>query len=238
MRIGVAFPTIALQKASETVGRWRARGFVPLIMVNNVAGAKYPEGCGAIKKDSYEGYFREMNLLCKILFEDARCDVVVCGGDGMWPDPELDATAAGALLALKFPNGVGVMQPIWDKFPGSDGNCWGPWIGKGFWREFYQHEGPFCHEYIQYFGGCELHDVAKKEGVLYETDAIHQYFHHYSRSGGPKATFFQEHNRSEYLERDRSMYFQRKKDGYPGSGKLGKLYLPEHTGRIILPSEL
>lgn len=238
MRMGVCFPTIALQKAAETVGRWRARGFVPLIMVNNVVGAKYPEGCGAIKKETYEGYFREVNLLCKILFEQARCDVVVCASDGIYPDPELDATACGALLAAKFPNGMGVMQPVWDKFEGSEGNCWGPWIGKGFWREFYGGEGPFCHEYMQYFGGCELYDVAKKEGVLYETDAIHQHNNHYSRVGGPKQSFFQRHNYETYLDKDRAMYFHRKRDGFQGSGGVGKLFLPKHAGQIILPSEL
>lgn len=238
MRIGVCFPTIALQKAAETIGRWRAKGFVPLIMVNNVPGAKFPEGCGAIKKDSYEGYARECNLLCHILFDEAKCDVVICGSDGIWPDPDLEASSAGALLASKFPNGVGVVQPVWDKFEGSSGACWGPWIGRGFYNTFYSGQGPYCSEYFQYFMGSELYDFAKKEGVLFETDAIHQYFHHYSRTGGPKPDFFQNHNRGAYLESDRSTYYHRKKNGFPGSGKQGKLFLPEHHGRIILPSEL
>jgi hypothetical protein len=198
-------------------------------MVNNIYGARYPDGCGAIKKDTYEGYFREVNLLCHILFKEAKADVVVCAGDGIFPDPEMHATSAGALFATRFPSGVGVMQPQWDKH---EGQCWAPWIGRGFWNQFYNGEGPFCHEYMQMFGGHELYDVAAREGVLYETDAYHQIDCKLPRD------WQGDHNFKEYHDKDRSMYFYRKREKFPGSGNLGKLYVPEHSGKIILPSEL
>jgi len=232
MRLGVCFPTIRLQRAHETVARWRNAGFLPLVMINNIPGARFPEGCGAITKETYEGYFREVNLLCDILFRQAKADVVVCAGDGIWPDQQLDAASVGALFATKFPNGTGVMHSLYDKFPGSDGNCWAPMIGKGFYREFYgEGSGPFCHEYMQFSGGEELYDVAKREGILFETEAWRPINCRHPRD------WQGEHNFKEYADKDRMVYNVRKRDGFPGSGTKGKLYLPEHVGKIILPSE-
>lgn len=230
----VVFPTVRMGRAAETVARWRRAGFTPLIMINDIPGAKLPDDCGVIKKTHYEGYFRECNLLCNIAFSQARADVVVCAGDGIWPDPDMDGPSAGALFASKFPNGIGVMQPIWDKFPGWEGNCWSPWIGRGFWQQFYENAGPFSHEYMQFFGGCELYDVADKEGLLFRTEAYHQVNCQHPRD------WQGEHNFKEYLEKDQSKYLSRKMDKFPGSGvgSRGKLFLPEKMGQIILPNEI
>lgn len=233
MRLAVCFPTVRLKQAAETIERWKSAGFMPLIMVNNIPGARFPEGCGAIKKDTYEGYFRECNLLCKILFEEAKADVVVCASDSIFPDPNINATAGGALFATKFPNGVGVMQPVWDRFEGSDGNCWSPWIGRNFWKEFYGGHGPFHHMYFQYFGGRELHDVAAKENVYWETDIIHQH-----RRPDTKPDWQAKTNKDSYTDRDRTLYYERKSLRFPDYGARSKLFLPEHVGKIILPKDL
>jgi hypothetical protein len=234
--MGVCFPTISLKAANECVGAWKNAGFMPLLMLNQIPGAKYPDGCGIIKKEMYEGYARECNLLCKILFEDARADVVVCAGDSIYPDPNVDAYAAGALFATKFPGGVGVMQPVYDKFEGSAGNCWSPWIGRNFWKEFYGGHGPFFFEYFQFAMGRELHDVAAKEGVYYETDAIHQHRRDIARS--KEVEFYKANNRDSYWDKDNALYRERKAFGFEGCGAKSKLLLPKHHGSIILPSDL
>lgn len=234
MRLMVVFPTVRLQRAAETAARWKRAGFMPLLMVNEIYGAKYPENCGVIKKSHYEGYFREINLLCHIAFTQARADVVVCAGDGIWPDPDMDGPTAGALFATKFPNGLGVMQPIFDKFPAGEGSCWAPWIGRTFYEQFYEGSGPFSHEYMQYFGGHELFDVTTKEGLLFQADVYHQV-----NCQNPR-DWQGEHNYKEYLDKDQSMYRERKVNKFPGSGmdSRGKLYLPPKVGKIILPSEI
>jgi hypothetical protein len=231
VRIGVAFPTVRPLVAIDTIREWGKMGFIPLLMVNQETNVKKFDGvCGVIKKTSYEGYFREANLLCKILFTDAGCDVVVCAGDFIYPDPNVQAQDIAKMFGEKLIHSIG--QPVYER---KENGCWSPWIGKLWWRNMYRGAGPFHFEYFQFAGGLELEDVARKRGNYWETDSIHQ---HTIRRPDPDKDFFGKHNKTEYYERDMALYFERKRFGFEGANNESKLELPKHHGQIIMPEDL
>ena len=227
MRLGVVWPTVRPLVAVETVSRWRDCGYFPLLMMNREVNQRaFKDLCGIIVKDVYEGYFRECNLLCGLMFK-AGADVVVCAGDYVLPDPNIKADD----IALKF--GEKLIHSVGQPFHERREPCWSPWVGRAFWASTYGGNGPFHFEYFQYAAGRELEAVAKKIGNYWETDVIHQH-----QRECPAKDYYREHNLKEYREKDLALFRFREENGFEGASNDSKLLLPPNAGRIILPNEI
>lgn len=225
MKISVVWPTIRPQVAIETVHHWKKMGYLPLLMMNKEADhRKFKDTAGVIVKDTYEGYFRECNLLAGICFENGA-EVVVFAGDYIFPDPNIHASE---VKGEKYIHSVG--QPCYERHE----PCWSPWVGRAFWNSTYHRKGPFHYEYFQFHGGRELEAVAKKIGNFWETDVIHQ---HMRVRPELDKDFHRKHNINEYQEKDYVKFKEREKENFPGAWRDDKLILPPNAGRIILPGE-
>lgn len=200
MRIWVAFPSTDPARAEETAGRWAALGYKTLVMFN-------AEQYRLINADLvfriavYEGYFRAQNFACQKLVRDHGADIVVCGSDRIAPIEGRAASQLGATFWAKFPNGLGVMQPVGGAPPG---DCPSPWVGRNFILRTYGGAGPFHERYFQYFGGRELFAVARSMDRLWLREDVAQ-----PRVTQTEQDFFQKHNRGAYYARDAAIFAER-----------------------------
>lgn len=214
MIIACAFPSTDADRAEETAVRWRDRGFIPMIIMNEQHVRKdIPAlvfGVGA-----YEGYYRAMNYACQALIRYEKADVVVCISDRMLPPEHARAHEIATSFAARFTDGDGVMIPTLTTVPGWDwdiGPC-GPWIGRRFIEKFYGGEGPYWPAYFQYYGNRELFRVAKAQGDrLWLRPDIAQ---PYCAPAAPD--FYQKHNKGAYWERDKTLFTEREETAFAGS---------------------
>lgn len=212
MIIWAAFPSIDPKRAEETCGRWAERGFRTCVVMNREQ-YKLIKSDLAFKVDAYEGYYRTMNFLCQMLVENHRADIVVCIGDRVRPPDHASAHEIATTVAARFPSGVGVMQPATGALHVQEQeNCPSPWICRNFIKRFYGGRGPFHEGYVQYFGGKELYGVAKRAGVLWPREDVHQV---HVTPGDPD--FYQQQNRESYFGRDAMTYAEREKKGFEGA---------------------
>jgi nucleoside-diphosphate-sugar epimerase len=164
--------------------------------------------------DPWPGYYRSLIRLCRAIGQEA--DIVVTGGDDMWPDPRKRAEAIASEFFQKFPDGFGILQPTGDDLAGTDRICGSPWLGREWIRRAYQGRGPVWGEYLGFFGDEELKNVSSSLGVLWQSPDLVQYHDHWSRAGGPPKTDYQGRNERLYWERDKALFHRRREAGWPG----------------------
>lgn len=259
MIIYVAWPTCNVPRSNRTAEAWMAAGYKVAVTTElpraAIAGLK--ASVPPLLSDKYDGYYTAMNALTMGLAHAYRADVVICGGDGLMPDPSRRGHDAAINFAARFKNGFGVMQPIggerwkptargqgtqaWAQHlmhatPRVDERCESPWLGRTFILEANGGEGPYARGYKQYFGDVELHDVAQEMGVLWKREDFMQEHRHWSRPGGPTIEPYQVQNFEREYEKDLALYRARKAKGFPGAvvadmglgvNKNRKLILPE-----------
>jgi hypothetical protein len=212
LAVWYAIPSANPSRAQTCLAKWKAQGYKTAVMLDAGQPTIAADWCNHI--DPYPGYFSTVNQMCRILFE-AGADIVVTGGDDMYPDQKQNAQVLGRLFFKEFPDGYGVMQPVGDiGIPGTDKICGSPWIGKAFWERTYGGEGPFWHGYNSYYGDEEMFNVAKQLECLFQPKQVTQYHDHFSRPGGlPKQSYQQRNER--YWKQDQQLFFQRKAAGFP-----------------------
>lgn len=212
MIIWCAFPSVDPKRAEETCGRWAERGFRTCVVMNREQW-KLIKADMCFKVDAYEGFYRTQNFLCQMLAYDHQADIVVCIGDRVRPPDHANAHEIATTVAAKFPSGVGVMQPATGALHVQEQeNCPSPWVCKNFIKKFYGGRGPFHESYVQYFGGKELFMVARRAGVLWPREDVHQI---HVPPGDPD--FYQRHNRESYFGRDAKNYAEREHGGFDGA---------------------
>jgi len=218
-RVWYAIPSANPARAQSCLAKWRARGYKTAVFLD--------AGVGGVDADlvvsaEYPGYFAAVNLLAHEIGEQA--DILVTGGDDIFPDERHTAVEIGREFYARFPDGFGVMQPIGDPLPGTDRICGSPWLGRGWLTRAYGGAGPLHPNYIAFFGDEELHHVAKLHGCLWQRPDLVQHHAHYSREGGPPIESYQMGNQR-YWAADGALCAQRRAVEWDGSGPLSPVRL-------------
>jgi hypothetical protein len=214
MIIWAVIPSTDPARANEMSERWSARGYRTCLVINKELVPPSMKSSMRAHQvflvGGYEGWFRTMNFCCGVLFTQGQADVVVCSSDRILPSETGTAHEIATAFALKFPGGVGVMQPTKHGCPKDD--LQSPWIGKPFWYKTYGGRGPFYERYFQYFGNRELYAVAQRMGALWEHEGIAQ-----PRIPQDAPDFYQKHNRAEYFDKDASTFKEREAENFIGA---------------------
>jgi hypothetical protein len=218
LRIFYAIPSANPGRAQETLRRWKERGYQTAVLLD--------PGAPKIEADfvtwavpSYPGYFPAMNDLTRVL--QPLADIVVFGGDDMFPDPTQDAQQIGAKFVERFPDFLGVLQPIGDQgIPGVETICGSPWVGREFLRRAYEGKGPWWGGYRAYYGDQEMKEVAEKLGCLWMEKSLTQHHAHFSRPGGMPKMPYQVQNEQRHWHPDKALFYQRRAAGFPGHALL------------------
>lgn len=213
LSIWFALPSANPGRAQETLHRWKSQGYQTAVVLDQ--GAPPITADLVTWADPYPGYFPAMNALGARLLPQA--DIVVFGGDDMFPDPLQDAQQIGARFLARFPDGLGILQPIGDQgIPGVHTICGSPWVGREFLRRAYGGTGPFWNGYKAYYGDQEMKDVAERLGLLWQEPTLTQYHAHFSRPGGMPKMSYQVRNESLHWNNDKALFYTRKAAGFPG----------------------
>lgn len=232
-----AIPTCNPTRAKKVTQAWRDQGYQVALIVDHKKTGQFLWGDESadlvIEMRRYLGYYESINMLNRFFREGLlpqknvvsvfnvatleRPEVVVTGGDDIYPDPTMSGPAIVEEMQTKNPDGFWVMQPIGDMvaMPGTERICGSPWFGPAWQRRAYQGNGPFCGAYFQFYGDEELFEVSKKLGVLIQREDLTQRHDHYHRNGGPKKTDYQEFNENHFWKSDRETFLKRKKRGWP-----------------------
>ena len=214
LSIWYAIPSANPPRAQNCLKKWKDQGYKTAVVLDAGQPKIAADYCESIHP--YPGYFSTVNQMCTVLF-GAGADIVVTGGDDMYPDPDQNAQAIGRRFFQEFPDGYGIMQPIGDiGIPGTDKICGSPWIGKAFWEKTYDGNGPFWPQYNSYYGDEEMYNVAKKLECLFQPRNITQYHDHFSRPDGPPKQAYQQRNETHWRT-DQALFFQRKEQKFPGA---------------------
>jgi hypothetical protein len=225
MIVWTVIPSTDPKRANDISERWSAKGYRVCLLVNKELVPPSMKSSMRAHQvfmiGGYEGWYRTMNFCCKFLFEQAKADVVVCAGDRILPSETGSAHEIATGFAMKYPSGVGVMQP--SKQGLEKENLESPWIGKPFWYKTYAGAGPFHEKYFQYWGCRELFAVAQRMGVLWLNEGLAQ-----PRQAQEKLDWYQNHNRKEYWDKDENTFKERLAEDFAGAD-VGKMALPQKS---------
>lgn len=256
MIVFVAWPTANVFKSNMNAALWKAAGYKVAVATDlpHTALKGIDASVPPLMTRRYEGYYKCMNAMTRMLVETFRADIVICAGDGIHPSTAARGHEIATFFAARFKNGFGVMQPVADNWvPGraqsgsrpwashrmhqtkpSDQRCESPWLGRTFIMEHNSGMGPYCDKYDQYFGDHELHDVASEMQVLWKQPNLAQESKHWSRDGGPDIADYQFKNFERSYEKDLATYRARKASNFPAA-VVADMGLGVNDKRIILP---
>jgi len=210
MEIWYAIPSASPERAAKCLARWRDQGYLTAVLIDT--GQPRPEADLVLEEALWPGYYRSVNQLVRAI---GNADIVVAGGDDLYPDPTRDAEELGLAFFRRFSDGFGVMQPTGDDLDGTDRICGSPWFGAGWIARAYQGEGPFFPGYDVFFGDEELKNVTERLGVLWQRRDVVQYHDHWIRPGGPPKTDYQTRN-DRFWAGDKALFASRQAAGFPG----------------------
>lgn len=210
LEIFYAIPSCNVERCNKAFELWKRQGYKTAVLLD--PGAPEPKADLVLHAEKYGGYYQSFNALHKAI---GNADVIITGGDDIYPDMKHKAQELGEQFFLRFPNGFGIMQPIGDNKPGSPTICESPWVGKGWLKRAYQGKFPFWPEYIAFFGDTELKQLADRLKVLWMRRDVAQFHNHYTRPGGPPKTNYQMSN-DQYWGADEKLFYERKAGDWPG----------------------
>lgn len=174
-----AIPSANVQRAEKCFDLWRVHGCKIAVAINK--GDPAPRADLVLELDPYPGYFTAVNLLSQAILREHNPDIVITGGDDMYPDPRYRADVLAEEFFLRFPDGYGVMQPTGDS--GDVPWCGSPWMGRGWLERAYDGTGPFHGGYFHFHGDIELKSVAQAQNALWLRPEVSQFHDHWTRSG-------------------------------------------------------
>lgn len=215
LEIWYAIPSANPSRAQECLEQWQAHGCRTAVALNK--GMPQLQTADLhMWMDPYPGYFPTVNQMCMRILEEHSADIIITGGDDMYPSSAHTAQQIGKEFFERFPTLYGVMQPTGDRgIPGVDNICGSPWIGREFIRRAYGGKGPFWHQYFAYYGDEEMKCVAERLGVLQQRPDISQYHDHFSRAGGPPREPYQIRNEKFWIQ-DQNIFKHRAAHSFPG----------------------
>lgn len=232
MNVIALFPSCNIVRAKTALDRWRARGYLVGVWVEEKLALPPREEFAPdilVVAPSYPGYWQAANHLIK-LADRAGAEIVIPIGDDMDPDPKQDAQEIARRFRDRFPDGFGVMQPTGDDLDGTERICGSPWLGFGWVRRAYGGTCALWPEYFHFFGDEELFNVAQHLGVLEQWKDVTQ--HHYHWVGGrAEMTGYQKDNSDRWWGHDKEIFLRRRAAGFPCSTPL-----PPYSLGLLDPS--
>lgn len=212
MTVWYAIPSASTERAERCASAWREMGYRVAILIDGPT--MEPRGADlVVRVPAYEGYFASVNALSRRLVIEDGAEIVVTGGDDMFPDPHHRADEIAADFRRDFPDLCGVMQPTGDDMPGTDRICGSPWLGREWILRGYEGTGPFW-PYGHFFGDEELRIVATRVDRLVDRPDLIQRHEHWSRGGKP--TDYQTANNRHWAP-DQAAFVARALARFPGS---------------------
>jgi hypothetical protein len=245
MSVWLAIPSAKAPSEWSTIPLWLERGYK--VAVFRDAGSESLPGVHLEVFGEYRGYAASVNHLARLILKaDPDADWIVSGGDDIAPDPkhipeEIAKQCSDHFFEYwerrgeNFPHKImlsgainrtfGVMQATGDRWmvnpeglAATERVCESPWMGRSWCERSYSGNGPMCEDYRHFFVDEDLHEVAKKLGVLWHRPDLMHYHHHWSREGKPRPPYLTEAklNWPEAL----AIFDARKRTGFPGSEPL------------------
>lgn len=167
----------------------------------------------------YPGLWCATNHLARVILEDdPECEVVVTGGDDVFPDPSKRAEEIADEFAAYFNGTLGVMQPVKDQPNGHGGRAWSPWLGREWCERAFEGRGATEPAFWHYFGDAYLYDVTHLLGRLWaRNDVKHRHLNWKELRVARPAHLAKS---KDMWQADHDLYHQLRAAGYPGSGLL------------------
>jgi hypothetical protein len=220
LEIWYVIPSANPPRAAQCLQLWKSKGYKVACALDAGMPPVLADRLSFV--NPYPGYFSTVNQMAKNVLETTDADIIITGGDDMYPDQRFTAAEIGVNFTDHFPDLYGVMQPTGDKaIDGVDRICGSPWVGRTYCEEAYGGNGPFWPGYFAFFGDEEMKVVAEVEGVLWQREDLVQIHNHWARPGGPQKTQYQVGN-DRFWERDKAMFAERKANNFPGTARVRK----------------
>ncbi len=216
MNIWLLAPSIR-PEAATVFAKWQARGYKVAAMVRPDVPA--PEHCDRIiRADKYEGYPKAINRLWHEIANE-KPDIVITGGDDLYPCEERTADELAADFFGRFPDGFGVMMLAKDD-PGDGQSASNTWVGAEYARRINGGIGPYWPEYRHYYSDTEVGIVAGKLKAFWRRPDIRQLHDHWSTHGTERPAHLNE--AAAGYAADRQLFESRHHAGFPGHEPLPK----------------
>ena len=97
----------------------------------------------------------------------------------------------------------------------ADRICGSPWLGRTYIERANGGRGPLWEGYRHCYADEELHDVALRDGLLWQRRDLNQHHDHWQRRGIPRPAYLA-HVQKQWRS-DRALFEERKAAGFPGS---------------------
>lgn len=191
--------------------------------------SKLPADIVLVQRE-YPGYNRSVNRIVRWVLDDRRdCQIVVTGGDDVYPDQTKRADEIAEEFIDHFGGTLGIMQPHGDdahhrQNDGSyalDTAAWSPWMGREWCERAFMGLGPTHEGFYHYYGQTNLLQVAERLGVFWRRPDLIQRDDNWKRSARKHL------GRPPYLKKaeemgpaDRALCKRLEAKGYPGCGLL------------------
>lgn len=212
-------------EVNATLNIWRAQGYK--IAIWRDAGDEEVI-CDLQLSGTYPGYPVAVNALCRSVIEhDTSAEWLVTGGDDTEPDPNKRADEIAAECTAHFGGTFGVVQPTGDRWAGGqiDRICGSPFMGREWCERAHGGSGPLWYEYWHMFVDEDLHNVARKLGVLWQRrDLTHKHNHFcrvenevdWVKGRAEMPAFLREANSPEHWNKYKALFERRRREGFPG----------------------
>jgi hypothetical protein len=212
--IWYAIPTARRDIAGACFAKWQERGYRTAALIDGYRGF-VPHADLTIRVREYKGYAQAVNKLCRAIVRNYSPDIIITGGEDVWPDPLHPAHQIAKDFYTRFPSGFGVMQPTGDEYGSIHACCPSPWMGRGWIERAYGGNGPLWHEYFHFFVDEELRCVAEKLGVFEARKTIVQYHKPWERGAKQERPMHLQKANALWIE-GKTLFHDRKAKGFPG----------------------
>lgn len=184
-RVYHAFPTAApLPQSRACIEAWNDMGYgTAIIILDEEERRKLPADIVRVQ-DEYPGFAKSVNRIARwTLAGDPTCQIIVTGGDDVYPDQSKRADEIADEFIEHFHGTLGVMQPHGDEWHHNhDGKgyiadtcAWSPWMGREWCERAYMGRGPLHEGFFHYWNDFNLLQVAEWLGLFWRrSDIIHR----------------------------------------------------------------
>jgi hypothetical protein len=217
MAVWYCIPSIRpVDEASACFAEWQRQGYKTAAYLN--PGAPVPENLDVVFVGEYRGYSFAVNTLAKlVLTSHHEANVIVTGGDDLFPDKMKRAAEIEAEFIAHFSGTLGVMQPSGDSHDRLIYSTCAvsPWMGREWCERANQGKGPLHEALVHYWTDRYLYEVAKKLGLLWLRPDLSQEHRHWLTLGIERPEHLKKwaaRNQQDYI------YYKKQEDaGFPGS---------------------
>lgn len=210
-QVWFAIPSASPAKCRKTLPAWRRQGYKIAVLQNYERG-DIPADI-AVWSDHYPGWPGSVNMLCKSIVPN-DVQIVVSGGDDMYPDADHTADELAAQFLGRFPDTFGVMQPHGDEFLAARRYCGSPFLGRAWFETMYGGRGGMYAGYHHNYADNELYWVAKGLGALWERPDLTHFHEHFTRAGHAAPAYWTSVRKNDL--HDCLLYYARVHEGFSG----------------------